>query len=405
MTDTEESLPADDTPGANPFADDATPSGDATAARLPTQASDNPYLTPGLRDGNNRGVQAASAGNDNAADADAQKPPAPHPHIGWGILWTIAMMAAQIGVSAVAVVLLVIVAIASGSSPSDLQAQAEQWTPILLPVGTFTTLLTAVVIAVIVFRRDTFRLLGLRRCTPLQMLVAVLFVFPHAVVAGELGNWALEFLPAAGLETFEVFSQQNLILVLIAAAVFPGVGEEIFFRGFLSRGLIGSHGLVAGAVVSSLFFALIHIIPVQVCVTFLAGLTLQYVFLTTRSLWTSIVFHVINNSLAFVLMRYGGLLPIPGVTVTSDVVVSHTPVLLLLVSVVTCGLLAAVLYYGRTIWVAADGQPWEPGYFATAQPPASTGAKPFSYMPSPLLLAGAGLMYAAFVAVVIMSAG
>ncbi len=392
MTDPQDSPLPDGQPPSSPFAEAA---GDYHQ-QTPRPAEANPYETPVNAQGQPDPVVAAN---------DAGKPALPHPNIGWGILWTLFLMVTQIGTGIVTLILIAVALVATGVSPQVLQQKLPEWEPVMLPIGTLTIVLAAIGIAVIVFRRDTVRLLGLRSFTPLQMLVTVRLVLPHAIVAGEIGNLAMEFLPSWGLESFQTFSQENMLLVLVTAALFPGIGEEIFFRGFLSRGLIGNHGVIAGAILSSLLFALIHMLPVQVCVTFVAGLTLQYVFLTTRSLWTSIAFHSVNNALAFLMMRYGVLLPIQGVTVAAEGTVAHTPVPLLLVSLACCGVLLAVLYYGRTVWVTPEGAPWNPGYFSTAAPPASTGVKAHVGSPPWPLLLAAELMFLGFIATLAYSVG
>ena len=60
-------------------------------------------------------------------------------------------------------------------------------------------------------------------------------------------------------------------LLLVAGCILPGFGEEIFFRGFLSRGLVGRHGVIGGTLIASLLFGLIHVDPVQASGAFLLG--------------------------------------------------------------------------------------------------------------------------------------
>src|SRR5207244_1470775 len=78
----------------------------------------------------------------------------------------------------------------------------------------------------------------------------------------------------------------------------PAIGEELWCRGFLGRGLVGNYGPVAGAFLTSFLFGLIHIEPRQAMVAMLMGLVLHYTYLMTRSLLVPMLLHLLNNSLA-----------------------------------------------------------------------------------------------------------
>ena len=93
--------------------------------------------------------------------------------------------------------------------------------------------------------------------------------------------------------------------------------EEVFFRGFLltkTRDLMGPWRAV---LLTSLLFAAIHwpgwiasgglrreIGPMSASV-FGVGVLLGYLFLTTRSLWPSVVVHVLNNVVSGFLLQSG----------------------------------------------------------------------------------------------------
>lgn len=342
----------------------------------------------------------------------ALPPPRPQPHLGWALLWMLAPIAAQFVTAIVVVMGAIFYFAASGIPRSQWQAEVENLEPIMLPAVTLGTLLTSLGVAAIVFGRETGRKLAWRGCAPGQWALTLLLVPPLAVIGGELGNWAMELLMSLGLEevatfgqdTFTNFSQQPWLLVFVSACLLPGLGEEIFFRGFLSRGLVARHGVIWGSLFASTLFAGLHMAPVQVCATFALGLAMQFVFLTTRSLMAPIGYHIFNNLLAFLAMRYGDAVQIEGVTSTSDQIVSHTAWPLVLASMIAAAAVLFALYKCRTRWIMADGQEYSPGYFATERPRPEIGARPVSPWPGAVSLAALLVGYALFIGAMVHSA-
>lgn len=77
-------------------------------------------------------------------------------------------------------------------------------------------------------------------------------------------------------------------------AVTAGIGEEIYFRGFLFKRL-GRLSAPALLVVTSLAFAVWHASPVMLLHTFLGGILLGWVYLRTRRLFPVILGHTFTN--------------------------------------------------------------------------------------------------------------
>lgn len=92
-------------------------------------------------------------------------------------------------------------------------------------------------------------------------------------------------------------------LVLAAVLIAPVV-EEIFFRGMIFRSLRNGVGVVAAAVISGLFFGMLHwdfatverLLQVLPLVAF--GIALALLYAWSGSLWGPIVLHGTNNALA-----------------------------------------------------------------------------------------------------------
>jgi membrane protease YdiL (CAAX protease family) len=86
--------------------------------------------------------------------------------------------------------------------------------------------------------------------------------------------------------------------VLIAmVAVFPGICEELLFRGALLRALRGRVSAPTAVFLTAALFGLIHIYPAQMVPTFLFGLLLGVMALRTGSVVTSMLAHVIHNGM------------------------------------------------------------------------------------------------------------
>jgi membrane protease YdiL (CAAX protease family) len=85
---------------------------------------------------------------------------------------------------------------------------------------------------------------------------------------------------------------------VFAIGLLPGIAEEVWCRGFLGRGLVGRYGYVGGVLLTSFFFAVMHLDPPHVTIAFFMGLCLHGVYLASRSLWIPILLHFLNNSVS-----------------------------------------------------------------------------------------------------------
>ena len=81
------------------------------------------------------------------------------------------------------------------------------------------------------------------------------------------------------------------------------LSEEIVMRGAILRELLRSSRLTpwGSITLSAVFFALIHMNPVQMPHAFLIGLLLGWMYWRTGSILPGVAYHWANNSVAFVL--------------------------------------------------------------------------------------------------------
>lgn len=90
----------------------------------------------------------------------------------------------------------------------------------------------------------------------------------------------------------------ELIWVLLVLCVVVPVAEEIFFRGFVYRGLRARWGVLTAALASAAFFGVVHLEIVHFLPIFVLGVVVAYTFQRTGSLVPAIVIHALNNVVA-----------------------------------------------------------------------------------------------------------
>lgn len=151
------------------------------------------------------------------------------------------------------------------------------------------------------------RLLGLRRFR-LSDLKAVLLAYAI--------YWALAIAISLLADPAQEDVTQDLgfddgragqIVAAIGIIVAAPVVEETFFRGFVFGGLRSKLPFVVAAVISALLFGIAHFSPdnanaaasIQLAAF---GALLAWLYERTGSLWPAIIMHLINNTIAFVIL-------------------------------------------------------------------------------------------------------
>jgi len=80
------------------------------------------------------------------------------------------------------------------------------------------------------------------------------------------------------------------------------LAEELVFRGAILRALLRwDKNAWVGIAISAVLFAIIHMNPAQMPHAFLVGLLLGWMYYRTDSIVPGVVFHWVNNSVAYVL--------------------------------------------------------------------------------------------------------
>lgn len=155
----------------------------------------------------------------------------------------------------------------------------------------------------------------------LYIVIGVALMFISLPVTNQLTRWneAMNF--GGAFTEFEKYMKQleemattatekmlnvdtigGLLLNLLIIAVIPAVGEELTFRGVLQQGLVRRMKSPHLAIIlSAAIFSFIHFQFYGFLPRMFLGILLGYMFYITRSLWTSITMHFVNNGTAVVL--------------------------------------------------------------------------------------------------------
>ncbi|MFL5339095.1 MAG: CPBP family intramembrane glutamic endopeptidase, partial [Gemmataceae bacterium] len=331
------------------------------------------------------------------------RPRKPGPGILMSIAWWFVLLAAQLVIGIAAAVVLAVIAIVrlgpqfkeafQANGPKLLFDQPGAF-PILFLSATGGTLLVGAALVLLMHRSHARRRIALRGFSPLQALLVILLVPPVLLVGSEISTLASRVLRPLHLNdpAYEKLATESWPMVLFLGCILPAAGEELFFRGFLSRGLVARHGVILGTIFTSLLFGLMHVDPPQVVGTAILAVAMQYVYLNMKSLLAPILLHALNNSLAFGLMKLANDPQTRAKLGAEDN--AHVPLLLVGAAVAAVVGLAWLIYQTRTRWVLPDGRVWSPGYVTAEMPSPYLDAVPRPTAPRAEAVAAALLGYA-----------
>ncbi|NND95739.1 MAG: CPBP family intramembrane metalloprotease [Pirellulaceae bacterium] len=128
-------------------------------------------------------------------------------------------------------------------------------------------------------------------------LAAIGTIFP-TVVGLTAAVAASDFLPAdASFESlFSKLTIPTAIAFVILIGVLPGLFEEVLFRGYMQQRLVQRWGAVTGITVTSIVFALVHIMPLNIIAVIPIGFWLGYIAWRSQSILPTIAAHFFINS-------------------------------------------------------------------------------------------------------------
>jgi membrane protease YdiL (CAAX protease family) len=228
----------------------------------------------------------------------------------------------------------------------------------------------------LVVGREWPRLLALRR-PGLHHVVLVLLALPAVLILPSgVAELAQRVLPSAGnMEALkDLFRHWSWWFGVLVIGLAPGVGEELWTRGFLGRGLVGRYGWVAGVLLTSALFGLMHVDPPHAVATAVMGVWLHFVYVTGRSLWLPILLHFVNNALGVLVVLPAGPV-VPGFQALERAA-EQSPVLVYATASLLVAGVAWALYQSRARLVSVvpeGGVAWRPPFAGVEYPPAGSG--------------------------------
>ncbi|MFO0964288.1 MAG: CPBP family intramembrane glutamic endopeptidase [Gemmataceae bacterium] len=151
------------------------------------------------------------------------------------------------------------------------------------------------------------RTLNLRRPPLVPTLLAVLCLPAVFFLAAWLVHLATPAPDAAGPSEVATLAGSALWFGLLVHAVGPAVNEEVFFRGFLGRGLIGRYGVIPGVLLTSVLFGVFHANVPQAILGLVIGAFMHLAYLATRSLWVPMLLHFLTNALVHLMTRFASV--------------------------------------------------------------------------------------------------
>lgn len=169
-------------------------------------------------------------------------------------------------------------------------------------VGSLLLIVLPIVLVVKTYKRP-LNTLGFTKPVVKLFLLSLLLIFV-LILGNEVVYWITEKIVGEFPldELVEDIVRGSPLLMSVYVGIIGPVGEELFFRGFAHTALRRKYGFRKGIVFSSLFFGLYHLLPWQIPYAVMAGFVLAYVYEKTQSIYPPIALHVLNNSIAVILI-------------------------------------------------------------------------------------------------------
>jgi len=176
------------------------------------------------------------------------------------------------------------------------------------------------------------------RLSPLILLVGVVGTLAVSMIVTGLDG--LGWVPRSPmLEDFGTLISEMSGMTLVGAVLViglgPGIGEELLFRGYIQTRLRRRWGPGWAILLTSIFFGVMHIDPVQGTFAMGVGFFLGYLTERTGSLWPAIIAHTVNNMVSTLEAGLGGP-EIEGTLANSLTVVASILVVALSVGYLRC---------------------------------------------------------------------
>lgn len=175
-------------------------------------------------------------------------------------------------------------------------------------LGEVLFILIPVLVFLIVGKYNIKDTLKLRKTRPLNYLIVVFLMMFGMPVVGVLNAVVLViirliFKKNLPIPQISIPDLPTLFIAILVIGLSAAVCEEIMFRGLVSKGYRG-FGVVGSLVITSILFGILHRDIQKAVSTILLGALIGFIVYRTKSIYTGMVAHFTNNTVA-VLLTYG----------------------------------------------------------------------------------------------------
>jgi len=136
--------------------------------------------------------------------------------------------------------------------------------------------------------------LKIKKLSIKNFFLIVLMAFLIQPVANFISLITSFIFPNNVTDVMTVISSMPIWIFLLSSAILPAVFEELMFRGIILSGC-RSVGIVKSALISGLFFGIMHLDPQQFIYAFLIGAIFSVFVIYSNSIFSSITAHFIIN--------------------------------------------------------------------------------------------------------------
>lgn len=136
-------------------------------------------------------------------------------------------------------------------------------------------------------------------------LVAAIVLYLMFFVGHRIATWLLPFASEQVGLVYRTRSQADLWLIGVLLLAWVGPAEEIFWRGYVQRRFAKRYGPLAGLIVTTAVYTLVHIWSFNFMLLAAAGLCGLFwgvMFWQCRSVWPALISHAVWDVMIFVFL-------------------------------------------------------------------------------------------------------
>jgi membrane protease YdiL (CAAX protease family) len=166
-------------------------------------------------------------------------------------------------------------------------------------------------------RINAVRFLNLTRISLGTAVGTIMTAVSGIILTGELVALQNEIVPIPAeyldiLRSFFVIAgKMSVPWAILTFAVVPALCEEILFRGILLRTAMERMPPTGAVILTGFFFGLFHLDPFRLIGTAVLGCIMGYIVVRTRSLFSSMIYHLTNNLMILLVVNQSSLSRIP----------------------------------------------------------------------------------------------